>query len=69
MQSKFADVLEAVEELPIDEKEMLLDILQNRLIENRRKEIKAEIEESRREFNEGLCKPKTADEIMQEVLS
>jgi len=36
MQSKFADVLEAVEELPIDEKEMLIDILQNRLIESRR---------------------------------
>jgi hypothetical protein len=69
MQSNFSEVLEAVENLPIDEKEMLIDILQNRLIENRRRVLKSEIEESKREFESGLCKPATADEIMQEVLS
>ena len=69
MQSKFADVLEAVEELPIDEREMLLDILQKRLIEMQRMILKREIEESRREFEKGLCKPMTTDEIMREVLS
>lgn len=69
MQSKFADVLEAVDELPIDEKEMLVDILQNRMIEDRREVLKAEIEESRREFEKGLCKSSTAEEIMREALS
>lgn len=69
MSSKFSDVLEAVEELPIDEKEMLVDILQNRLTENRRKQLQTDIKESRLDFDKGLCKPQTADEIMQEVLS
>ncbi|MBA2737062.1 MAG: hypothetical protein H0U50_09790 [Pyrinomonadaceae bacterium] len=69
MESRFADVLEAVESLPTDEKEMLVDILQNRLVENRRKQIKADVERSRRDFADGKYQPKTVDEIMQEVLS
>lgn len=69
MQTKFADVLEAVEKLPTEEKEELIRILQNRLIEARRNQLKDEIESSRREFEQGLCKPMTADEIMREVLS
>lgn len=69
MQSKFADVLEAIEQLPIDEWEMLIDILQNRLIENRREILKSEIEQSKREFQAGVCKPMSADEVMREVLS
>ncbi|MBC7900765.1 MAG: hypothetical protein H7070_12020 [Saprospiraceae bacterium] len=69
MQSNFADVLEAVDELPIDEKEMLVDILQHRMIEDRREALRVEIENSRREFAEGLCKPSTPEEILREVLS
>ena len=69
MQTKFADVLEAVEELPTEEKEELIRILQNRLNEARRNQLKDEIENSRREFEQGLCKPATVDEIMREVLS
>jgi len=69
MQLKFADVLEAVEDLPLDEKEVLVDILQNRLIEIRRNQLKKDIENAEREFEQGLCKPATVDEIMREVLS
>jgi hypothetical protein len=69
MQSKFSDVLEAVEELPVDEKEMLVDIVQNRLAENRREQLKSEVESAEGEFEQGLCKPTTVDEFMSEVLS
>jgi hypothetical protein len=69
MQLKFADVLEAIEDLPLDEKEVLVDILQNRLIEIRRNQLKKDIENAEREFKQGLCKPATVDEIMREVLS
>lgn len=69
MQSKFADVLEAIEELPLDEREMLIEISQHRLIENRRELLRAEIDEAKREFENGQCKPMAADEIMKEVLS
>jgi hypothetical protein len=69
MEAKFADVLEAADELKTDEKEMLVDILQHRLVEDRRKEIKANIEETREAFKEGLLKPSTIDDIMGEILS
>ena len=69
MQSKFSDVLEAVEELPIDEKEMLLDILQNRLREDKRRRIVKSVEESRQEFEKGNLKPSSVDDIMKEILS
>ena len=69
MQLTFADVLETGEDLPLDEKEVLVDILQNRLIEIRRNQLKKDIENAEREFEQGLCKPATVDEIMREVLS
>ncbi len=69
MQTRFSDVLEAVEELPTDEKEELIRILHKRLVESRRIQLQKEIEDAEREFEQGLCKPVTVDEIMQEVLS
>ncbi|MDQ3321443.1 MAG: hypothetical protein M3525_03140 [Acidobacteriota bacterium] len=69
MQSKFADVLEAVEELLTDDKEELIRILNNRLVENRRNQLKHEIESAEREFEQGLCKSLTVDEFVQEVSS
>lgn len=69
MQLKFADILEAVEELPLNEKEVLVDVLQNRLIEMRRNQLEKDIENAEREFEQGLCKPATVDEIMRELLS
>lgn len=69
MQTTFADVLESVETLPKDEKEMLLEIVRKRLIDERRVEIAREIEAAEAEYAAGLCKPATVDEIMLEILS
>ena len=69
MQTTFAEVLETIEEFTFDEKETLVDILQHRLIELRRNQIQYEIECAEREFEECLCRPMTADEIMQEISS
>jgi hypothetical protein len=69
MEAKFADVLEAVESLPVEEKEMLVDIVRHRLIESRRRILKAEIDESQKDFDAGLIKPASVDEIMGEILS
>jgi hypothetical protein len=68
MQSTFDDILERVEGLPPDERQMLMDIVQKRLVEQRRLELQSEIERSRLEFKSGKCKTKTADEILDEVL-
>lgn len=69
MQTTFADVLETIEGFTFDEKETLVDILQLRLRESRRKQMLDDIESSEREFEQGLCKPMSVDEFMKEVLS
>jgi hypothetical protein len=69
MEAKFADVLEAAESLPVDEKEMLVDIMRHRLTDERRKILKAEIEDARRDFALGNIVPASIDEIMGEILS
>ncbi len=68
-QQNFAELLDAVDNLSIEEKETFLEVLQRRLIEQRREEIAAEIEEARQEFQAGKCQAVTADELMKEILS
>lgn len=65
----FSEVVEAVDRLSIDEQEAIVDILRHRLAERGRKRVVAEVEEARREFVEGGCRPVTPDELMDEILS
>ena len=67
MQSTFSDVLETIETFSFEEKETLIDILQHRLAEYRRKELLKDIKSSEEEFEKGLCKPMSVDEFMKEV--
>jgi hypothetical protein len=69
MQTTFAEVLETIETFTVDEKETLVDILQHRLSEYRRNQLLKEIETAEQEFEQGLCKPMSVDEFMQEVSS
>ena len=69
MQTTFAEVLEKIESFSFEEKETLVDILQHRIIEQRRKEILKEVKNAENEFEQGLCKPVSVDEFTQEVLS
>ena len=65
----FAAVLEAVDELPLDAQEELVDIVNHRIHEMKRKEIVDAVKESRREFNEGKAKVGTPDQIVDEMFS
>jgi hypothetical protein len=65
----FGEVLEAIDQLSLDEQETLLDIVQRRVAEQGRKLLAAEIQEARQEFAAGRCHPATADELMDEILS
>jgi hypothetical protein len=69
MQTRFADVLDTIEEFSIDEKETLVEILQRRLAEHRREQLLSDIKNSEEEFEQGLCKPMSIDEFMKEVSS
>ena len=54
--------------LSMDDKQECVEILRKRLIEERRNQIAAEIEEGRREFKEGKLKLTTIESLMQEIL-
>ncbi|MGA2700671.1 MAG: hypothetical protein ABSH35_06190 [Isosphaeraceae bacterium] len=65
----FAEVLEAVDRLTWEEQETLVAIVNRRITERGRKRLIAEVQEAQREFAEGLCRPSTTDELMDEILS
>lgn len=60
---KFQDILEAADRLSLEDKEALIDVLQRRLVDQRREEIAREIDAARREFQSGQCQSMTPDEL------
>ena len=67
--SSFQEAIETVEKLSLDEQEMLINILKNRLREQKRVQLVKDIKDAEQEFSQGKCKPVTPDEIMEEILS
>ena len=67
--TNFADILEAAEELSLEEREDLIRILQNRLREQKRTELIKDVRESEKEFTQGKCQPVTPEQLMKEILS
>ncbi|MGF1603701.1 MAG: hypothetical protein ACFCU8_17095 [Thermosynechococcaceae cyanobacterium] len=65
----FADILEAIDQLSLDEQATLMNIVQNRLAAEGRKQLAAEVQSAQREFAQGLCKTTTVDELMTEILA
>ena len=65
--SSFAQTLDAIESLPVDEQEDVLEVLQRRLAERRRAELIAIVKQSRKEFDAGKCKPASVAAIMRQV--
>jgi hypothetical protein len=65
----FGELLDAAERLPLEERYALFDVLKRRLALEERQRIAADIQESRRESEEGKAVPATPDEIMREILS
>lgn len=61
------EVLDRAMDLPIEQQEMLIQILQRRIIERRREEIAQDAAFSLTEFREGKLKAQTADETISEL--
>jgi hypothetical protein len=59
--------LDAVMQLPSDQQEMLIQILQNRRIESRREEIAQDAKTSITAFHSGQLNPQTAEEAITEL--
>lgn len=65
----FSDLLEAVDDLSMDEQETLISILQKRIVERRRSELLKDIKRAQKEFEGDKCKSVSPAEIMKELLS
>ena len=65
--SNLDKVLDAAMELPLEQQEMLIQILKNRIVENRRDEIATDAAASVAEFQAGRFKVQTAAEVIQEL--
>ena len=65
----FADVVEAADQLTLDEQQALLDLLKRRISEQERKQILQDVEDGRQEYARGECRVATPEEILKDVLS
>lgn len=59
--------LDTVAQLPIEQQEMLIEIMHNRLIEARRQEISEDAKKAFASFHQGELTPQTADQIIAEL--
>lgn len=65
----FAEILEAVSDLPLYERIELSEIIQKQLIEEKRSILASEILISNEELQNGSLKVQTIDEIMDDILN
>ncbi len=65
----FEQVLDNVMQLPLEQREMLIEILQKRHIEQRREEISQNVQDAILEFHTGKLKPQSANEIISQLRS
>lgn len=65
--STFDNLLDAVEHLPPDEQAQLIAVIQRRLSERERKRIVEEVQQGRRDFENGLTTEVDVDELMREI--
>ncbi len=62
---RFNDLLEKVDEMPLESQEMFVDIIQKRLNEKKRDTFVREVHESRAEFDSGNYKSGTSDDLFK----
>jgi hypothetical protein len=65
---RFDEVLDAADQLSLDEQQELVAILNRRLAQANRQQLALDVQEARKEFAEGKCVPAAPDEIMREIL-
>ena len=65
--SRFHQVIEAVETLSPDDQTLLIEIVRQRLIEQRRTELAADIAEARNAYQRGEVRRGTVAELMAEL--
>jgi hypothetical protein len=67
--SQLQRVLDAVGKLPLEDQEILLDLIRNRLVERRRAEIASEAKATLRTVHEGHAHYGSVDDLKRDLLS
>lgn len=67
IKTSLGQVLEAANQLPLEEQESLIDILRQRIREARRADILKDIWETQQEFYQGKCQVLTPEELIREI--
>ncbi|OGF52639.1 MAG: hypothetical protein A2Z21_05065 [Candidatus Fraserbacteria bacterium RBG_16_55_9] len=65
---RFQEVIETVEALPLDDQFLLIEIIRQRLIQDRRAELAAQIAETRSAYQRGEVRRGTAADLMKELV-
>ena len=65
--SRFQDVIETVEALPPEDQALLVEIIRQRLIQHRRRELAAEIAEAREAYRRGEVHRGMVADLMEEL--
>ncbi|MCZ2342663.1 MAG: hypothetical protein LC104_12865 [Bacteroidales bacterium] len=68
-QPAFAEIVEAIGQLPDEDQAAIIDLLQRRLAEAGRRRIATDIQEANAEFAAGQCEPAAPDDILRNILS
>jgi hypothetical protein len=63
----FDEALDAIEHLPIEQQEDLIDVVRHRLAERGRQRIIADAKEARAEFASGKTSATSIDDLMCEI--
>jgi hypothetical protein len=66
-ESAFQKAIEAVEQLPIDERLVLLDVLRQRIGQTKRQELVVEVAAVREEYRSGNVKFGSVSDLMSEL--
>ena len=64
---RFADLLETIERLPLEERESLIDVVRKRIVDDERRRIADSVRAARREHARGKTSPATPEELMREI--
>jgi len=65
----FAEILEAADNLSLDDQMELIEVLRHRVAERRRDLLAEDIQQTRREFEAGQCRPTPPEKILRDLLS
>ncbi len=65
----FGEVLDAADQLSLDERAALIDILRRRIADERRQQLLADVQEARAELAAGGGRAVTTDELIGEILT